>query len=306
MNKQICGVLPPIPTPFDANGNVSQEHLRANLKRWVEAGLHGFVVLGSNGEYVMLNEKEKICVWETARAAIPQDRLFIAGTGADSTHETIELTKHAAQLGADAALIVTPHYYRGQMTATAWLHHYRAVADASPIPILIYNVPVYTTVEIDAGTVIELAQHENIVGMKDSSANFAKMGEIIRFAPAHFSVLVGTGAAIFPALSIGAKGVVPALGNIAPRECVAIYNAFHTAQTEQARYMQQLSEARNLQLRMIRPNAAITAKWGVPGLKAALDEVGYYGGSPRAPLMPLNDSERTKLREILREAELVA
>jgi 4-hydroxy-2-oxoglutarate aldolase len=294
--KSIRGVLPPITTPFDSKGNIDEGALRANLARWLETGLHGFVVLGSNGEYALLSQEEKIRVLEIARERIPSDRLLIAGTGADSTREAIELTKRAAQIGADAALIVTPHYYRGQMNAAAWTHHYRALADASPIPILIYNVPAYTTVEIDAGTVIELARHENIKGIKDRSANFGKMGEIIRFAPPDFAVLVGTGAAIFPALSIGAKGVVPALGNIAPRECVAIYDAFHAGE---------LDKARNLQLRMIRPNSAVTAKWGVPGLKAAMDELGYYGGPPRAPLMPLGENERVKLREILREAELL-
>ncbi len=294
--KQIHGVLPPIPTPFDEEGSVSEAHLRANLARWLKTGLHGFVVLGSNGEYAMLSKEEKLRVLEIAREVIPAERLLVAGTGADSTRETIDLTKRAAALGADAALVVTPHYYRPQMNAAAWLAHYRAVADASPIAILIYNVPAYTTVEIDAATVLELAQHENIRGIKDSSANFAKMGEIIRFAPAHFAVMVGTGAAIFPALAIGARGVVPALGNIAPRECVAIYDGFHAGNLEQAR---------NLQLRLIRPNAAVTARWGVPGLKAALDQLGYYGGPPRLPLLPLPDADRIKLREILKEAELI-
>lgn len=296
MNKKIHGVLPPVPTAFDADGNIDESGQRANYARWLETGLHGFVVLGSNGEYALMNKEEKIRVLELAREMIPSDRLLIAGTGADSTREAIDLTKRAAAIGADAALIVTPHYYRNQMNAAAWTHHYRALADASPIPILIYNVPALTTVEIDASTVIELAQHPNIQGMKDSSANFAKMGEIIRFTPADFAVMVGTGSAIFPALSIGAKGVVPALGNIAPRECVAIYDAFQTGD---------LHGARELQLRMIRPNAAVTTKWGVPGLKAALDELGYCGGPPRSPLLPLGEPERAKLREILREAELL-
>lgn len=294
--KEIRGVLPPIATPFDAEGNVSTEHLAGNLMRLVETGLHGFVVLGSNGEYPLLSKEEKLRVLEIARQVIPQDRLLIAGTGADSTRETLDLTKRAAAIGADAALIVTPHYFRPQMNAAALTHHYLTVADASPIPIMIYNVPAYTNVEIDAATVVELAQHENIVGMKDSSANFSKMGEVIRFTPPHFATLVGTGGAMFPALSIGAKGVVPALGNIAPRECMTIYNLFFEGKLE---------EARNLQLRMIRPNAAVTAKWGVPGLKAAMDELGYYGGMPRAPLQPLGESDREKLRAILREAELL-
>lgn len=296
MSKQIRGVLPPISTPFDAEGNVNADALRANLTRWAATGLHGFVVLGSNGEYALLSKEEKLRVWEFARDFIPPDRLMIAGSGADSTREAIDLTRRAAALGADAALIVTPHYYRAQMNAAAWRQHYRALADASPIPILIYNVPAFTTLEIDAATVLELAEHENIRGIKDSSANFSKMGEIIRYAPADFSVLVGTGGAMFGALCLGAKGVVPALGNIAPRECMAMYDWFHAGE---------LDKARNLQLQMIRPNAAVTTKWGVPGLKAALDELGYHGGLPRAPLMPLGESDREKLRAILSAAELL-
>lgn len=294
--KEIRGVLPPVATPFDADGNVSREHLAGNLTRLVETGLHGFVILGSNGEYPLLTKEEKLNVLQVARDVIPQDRLMVAGTGTDSTRETIDLTKRAAHLGADVALIVTPHYYRPAMNAAALMHHYLTIAEASPIPIMIYNVPTYTNVDIDAATVIELSRHENIVGMKDSSANFLKMGEVIRFAPATFAVLVGTGGAMFAALCLGAKGVVPALGNIAPRECVAIYN-----------YLQEgkMQEARNIQLRMIRPNGAVTAKWGVPGLKAAMDELGYYGGLPRSPLQPLGESDRNKLRDILTEAELL-
>lgn len=294
--KKIFGVMPPIATPFDADGDVSLEHLASNLARLLETGLHGFVVFGSNGESVMLSQQEKLRVLEAARAAIPTDRLLIAGTGAESVRETLALTKHAAELGADFALVVMPHFYRGQMNAQTWSHYYRALADASPLPILIYNVPANTGMDMDASTALELAEHENIVGIKDSSANVLKMGEIVRFAPSHFTVLVGTGGALFPALSIGAKGVVPALGNIAPRECVAIYDLFQQGKFD---------AARDLQLRMIRPNAAVTSRWGVPGLKAALDELGYYGGMPRAPLLPLPASEREKLRAILRQAELV-
>lgn len=294
--KEIRGVLPPVATPFDEDGNVSTEHFAANLTRYLETGLHGFVILGSNGEYPMLSKEEKLRVLQVARAVIPNDRLMIAGTGADSTRETIDLTKRAAEIGADAALIVTPHYYRPAMNAAALTEHYLKIADASPIPILIYNVPVYTNVDIDAAAVIELSRHENIVGMKDSSANFNKMGEVIRFAPSRFATMVGTGGAMFAALCIGAKGVVPALGNIAPRECVAIYNFFQEGK---------MDEARNVQLRLIRPNVAVTAKWGVPGLKAAMDELGYYGGIPRSPLLPLGESDRNKLRALLREADLL-
>lgn len=293
---EIRGILPPITTPFDAEGNILHDKLRANLARLLETGLHGFVVLGSNGEYVMLSESEKAAIWETARAVIPRDRLFLAGAGSDSTRGTIALSRRAAESGADVALLVTPHYYRPQMTAAAWLQHFRAVADASPIPVMIYNVPSYTNVDIEAATVIELAQHDNIIGMKDSSGNFAKMGEIIRFAPPHFSVMTGTGATIHIAMSLGARGSVPALANIAPRECIQVYDLFVAGR---------LAESRNLQLRLIRPNTAVTARWGVPGLKAAQDALGYYGGPPRSPLLSLGDADREKLRAILQEAELI-
>lgn len=294
--KEIRGILPPVATPFDAEGNFSAEHFTNNLARLTEAGLHGFVIFGSNGESVMLSKEEKLRVLETARAAIPADRVLIAGTGAESVRETLDLTKRAAEVGADFALVIMPHFYRTQMNAQTWTHYYLALADASPLPLLIYNVPANTNVDIDAGTVVELARHENIVGIKDSSANVTKMGEIIRYAPPSFSVLVGTGSAIFPALAIGAKGSVPALGNIAPRECVRLFDLFHAGK---------LHDARNLQLKLIRANAAVTSRWGVAGLKAAMEEIGYYGGMPRAPLLPLGETERNTLREILREAELI-
>jgi 4-hydroxy-2-oxoglutarate aldolase len=293
---ELKGIIPPIPTPFDADGNILHDRLRENLGRWFAAGLHGVVVLGSNGEYVLLNEKEKFAVWETARAAIPRDRLFIAGTGTDSTVAALALTRRAAELGADAALVVTPHYYRPQMTRAALARHYRALADAAPIPILLYNVPSYSNVDMDAATMLELAQHENIAGVKDSSGNLAKLGEVIQYAPPRFAVFTGTGSTIFPALMLGARGSVPALANLAPRECVEIYNAFLRGEYD---------AARELQKRLIRLNDEATTRLGVPGLKAALDEVGYYGGPPRPPLLASSDDERAALRKVLREAALL-
>ncbi|MGB8643622.1 MAG: dihydrodipicolinate synthase family protein [Anaerolineae bacterium] len=287
------GIMPPIPTAFDADGNILHDKMRANLARWFAAGLHGVVVLGSNGEYVMLNEAEKCAVWETARDAIPRDRLFIAGAGAESTAATIGLTRRAGELGADAVLIVTPHYYRSQMNGPTLIRHYRAVADASPLPVLLYNVTANTGVDMEAATIIELAQHPNIAGIKDSTGNLAKMGEVIQATPASFAFFVGTGSYILPALAIGAKGSVPALGNVAPRECVQIFDAFHRGDYD---------TARQLQLRLIRLNAAATSRWSVAGLKAALDELGYYGGPPRPPLLPLGENDRVTLRAIIREA----
>ncbi len=297
MNKQIGGVLPPIPTPFDAEGKILHERLSDNLARWFAAGLHGVAVLGSNGEYVLLSEADKCAVWETAREAIPPDRLFIAGTGMESTIAAIALTRRAAELGADAALVVTPHYYRGQMAGANLVRHFNAVADASPIPIILYNVPANTGIDMDAATIVELARHENIAGIKDSSGNLAKMGEIIHAVPARFACLAGSGSFFFPALTLGARGGVMAVANIAPRECVQLYEAY-----ERGNY----ASAREIQLRLIKLNAAVTSRWSVPGLKAALDQVGYYGGPPRPPLQSLDERDRLTLAEIMREAGITS
>ncbi len=290
------GIFPPIPTPFDAEGKILHDRLRENLTRWFTTGLHGAVVLGSNGEYVMLNETEKCAVWETARQVIPRDRWFIAGTGAESTATAIGLARRAAELGADAALVVTPHYYRGQMNTKTLVRHFTAIADASPIPVILYNVPANTNVDMDAATIIELAQHPNIAGIKDSSGNLAKMGEVIHATPAHFAFFAGSGSFLFPALSIGARGGVPALANVAPRECVELFEAAKRGDFE---------KARELQLRLVRLNGAVTNRWSVPGLKAALDEIGYYGGPPRPPLLPLGAADRAAMREILQETGII-
>lgn len=294
MPLKLEGVFPPIPTPFDADGTILHNKLKSNLARWSETGLHGFAVLGSNGEFVFLSEAEKAAVWETARAAIPRDKLFLAGAGAESTRETIALARRAAELGADAAMVVTPHYYKSQMNALTLMNHYRVIADASPIPIIIYNMPASTGIDLDAAAVIQLAQHPNIVGIKDSSGNVTKFGDIVRAVRADFSLLAGSGGYFYPALCVGAKGCVAAVANVAPRECVALYEALRAGRH---------AEARDWQLKLIPLNQAVTARWSVPGLKAALDERGdYYGGPPRLPLQPLGDEERRTLKQIMHAA----
>ncbi len=294
---QLQGVFPPIPTPFDADGRILHDKLAHNIARWRETGLHGFAVLGTNGEYVFLNEAEKASVWETARAAIPRDKMFLAGSGAESTQTSIALARRAAELGADAAMIVTPHYYKSQMNAQTLIHHYRVVADASPIPIIIYNMPPSTGIDLDAGTIIQLAQHPNIIGIKDSSGNVLKYGEVVRAVKPEFAVFAGSGGYLYPALCVGAKGCVAAVANVAPRECVALYDLFRAGRHD---------EAQALQLKLIPLNQAVTARWSVPGLKAALDMLdGFYGGPPRLPLRPLADADRQTLKEIMRQAGVI-
>jgi len=287
------GVFPPIPTPFDGEGRVHLEALADNLQRWNGYGLAGYVVLGSNGEAVYLTDEEKVPVWKVARAAIPSSKLMIAGTGCESTQETIHLTAAAADAGADAALAVTPHYFAGQMTGESLLRHYEAVADASPIPVLVYNVPKFTNVDLDAATIAQTSQHPNIVGIKDSSGNIAKLADVVRLAQPGFQVLAGTGAVFFAGLTLGAAGGVLAVANVAPQEAIDIFELYHAGDWE---------KAADLQRRMLPVNAAVTTRFGVPGLKAALDLLGYYGGPVRSPLLELGAADRETVRSVLTEA----
>ena len=292
-NFRLDGIYPPIPTPFDDQGRFAPGALADNLAHWNQFDLRGYVVLGTNGEYVFLTEEEKLQVLKAARAAIPSDKLMIAGTGCEATGITIELTKRAADLGADAALVITPSYYTGHMTPEVLIHHFHAVADASPIPILIYNMPACTGIDLSAATVAAIAEHPNIIGIKESGGNVVKMGDIRRLAGPDFQVLVGSASFLLPGLSVGAVGGILALANIAPAQCLAIRQHFLDGEWEQAR---------ELQVRMIPVNTAVTRGWGVPALKAAMDMLGLYGGPVRSPLLPLSDDLKDRLRAILVES----
>ena len=291
---KVClkGVFPPIPTPFDSKGDVAHQQLVENLERWNAYDLAGYVVLGSNGEAVYLNTQEKVRVWETARQVIPPHKLMIAGTGCESSRETIALTRQAAEAGADVALIVTPHYFGGKMTGEALVQHYRAVADASPIPVVLYNVPKFTHVEIDAATIARLAQHPNVIGVKDSGGNITKLADVVRLTDDNFQVLAGAAGFFFAGLTLGAIGGVLALANVAPQQSIDIYRLFQAGQWE---------KAAELQRRMVPVNAAVTARFGIAGLKVAMDMLGYYGGPVRAPLLNLSEGETQTLRAILVE-----
>jgi 4-hydroxy-2-oxoglutarate aldolase len=267
-----------------------------NLERWNRHELAGYVVLGSNGEAVHLTDEEKTRAWEVARQAIPPDRLMIAGTGCQSTRQTITLTRRAADAGADAALVVTPHYYAGQMTPNALTRHFYALADRSPVPVVIYNMPRFTHVDLDASTIVRISRHPNIVGIKDSSGNVGKLAHIVGTADDDFQVLAGSASFFFPALVVGAAGGVMALANIAPQETLDLYRLFRTGEW---------SHAAVLQRRLIPVNTAVTAHFGISGLKAALDMQGYYGGPVRSPLQPLDEGSLQVLKAILVKGEVL-
>jgi 4-hydroxy-2-oxoglutarate aldolase len=221
---------------------------------------------------------------------------MVAGTGCQSTRQTIILSCRAADAGADAALVVTPHYYGGQMTPDALTRHFHAVADRSPVPIVIYNMPRFTYVDLDASTVVRISRHPNIVGIKDSGGNIGKLAHIAGTVDDDFQVLAGSASFFFPALAVGAVGGVLALANVAPQETLDLYRLFEAGEWD---------DAAALQSRLVPVNTAVTARFGIPGLKAALDMKGYYGGPVRSPLQPVDDAVLQSLKAILVEGEVL-
>jgi len=302
------GLLLPITTPFRASSNeeVDLEALRSNLRKWNKTGIVGYVVLGSTGEKVNLNETEYLQVLDAARAEVPAgpDGLsFIVGAGQQSTENTIREVRRAAGAGADAALVITPHYYRSSITQQALIRHYVAVADASPVPIILYSMPALTGIKIEPATAAQLSEHSNIIGIKDSSADLAEFRETLRLAGesgAHdrgdFAVLTGNGTVLCDALSAGAHGAILAVGCVAPEVCLEIFRAFGRGEA---------GRAASLQEKLTPLARAVTTTFGIGGLKAALDIIGYAGGKPRAPLQPPDNGSREEISQLLVEAQAV-
>lgn len=289
------GIFPPIPTPF-IKENVAYDKLVFNVKKLNKTGIKGFVVLGSNGEYIYLSEEEKRKVVKTVVKEAAKDKLIIVGTGCESTRETIKLTKDCAQIGADVALVVTPFYYEGKMNAKALINHYTTIADNSPIPILLYNVPKFTHINLGVKIVSMLSKHSNIIGIKDSSGNVNQLGEYINNVDKNFNILVGTAGVLSSALTLGCVGGILALANITPNNCIKIFNLVQK---------NKFGEAKELQLKMIPINRAITNNYGISGLKAALNMLDYFGGEPKLPLLPATEAEKKEIRKILKKAELI-
>lgn len=266
--------MPPIITPFK-DEELDIPALESNIRRWNRTGLTGHLVLGSNGEAVYLNDKEKDEVLAAAREVIPPEMIFMAGAGQESTRATIAAVNRAARFGADCALVVTPCYFKGQMTRQRLAGHFKRVADAAPIPVLAYNFPQATGVNMGPELVAEMAEHPNLVGVKDSSGIVNQLSEIIRLTPDDFAVFVGNAEVLYPALCLGAAGGILAVANVTPEICVEIHEA-HQAGDH--------AKARGLQWKMTRLAAMVTRIHGVGGLKAAMDVAGYSGGGVRSPL----------------------
>ncbi len=299
MSVDLSGVLVPCTTPFDpVTGDVDLVGFRANVRSFMAHPVRGIVVGGSTGEAVLLDEDERVLLLEGARDLVPDDRLVIAGTGAESTRATIRRCEVSAGKGADAVLVQPPAFYRGAMTDAALLEHYRAVAAASPIPVIVYQVPLrMSTLELSTNLVAGLAKIANVVGIKDSRGSLELVGELVDRTPDAFQVLVGSGAALYGGLELGAVGGILGVANLAPGPAAAIHAAHKAGDSAEAGRFQEV----------VAPvHTEIVAALGVPGVKAGLDLLGLRGGDPRLPLRPLPDGKREDVASVLDRAGLEA
>jgi len=284
------GIFPALTTPFEADGWVSLGRLKENIRRYNKTGLAGYLVLGSTGEAVMLLRAEEDAVLAAVKEVAAPGKLLIAGTGAESTAETIARTKRAAVLGYQAALVKTPYYYKPVYRAETYIRHYRAAADASPIPVLLYSVPAFTGVTLESPEILKLAEHPNIAGIKDSSGSVQRVGEVVSGAPASFQVLTGGAAVVYPALAVGASGAILALASALPEKFVELYELVQQGKHEQAK---------GLQLSLANTSKCIVSENGIAGVKYAMDLRGYNGGVPRLPLLPLTEEKKQQIAALL-------
>lgn len=294
-NINLNGILPPVTTPFNERGDVDFGALASNIARYNETGLRGYVPLGSNGEAVHLTVDERRQVIETVKRAANSEHTIVGGVNELSTRAAIEAACAAADCGADAVLVVTPYFYKSSMTQERLVRHFTEVADQSPLPVLIYNVPQNTGVVIESSTIASLGAHQNIVGVKDSAGNMGAISETIRLAPEGFSVMIGNGGIVYPSLAMGGTGAILGVACAAPRACVELYEAARAG--DHAR-------ARELQNRIAPLSQIVTAGLGVPGLKAAMEILGLAGRLPRAPLNPVSSSDTERIKAVIRKTGL--
>jgi len=275
---KLHGIFPPIATPFNNDGDIWKVKVQHNIEKWNLTGLAGYVVCGSTGESVMLTTEEKIQLFEWVAQYAAPEKLLVAGTGVESVRETVALSNRAAEIGYKVAMVRTPHYYKNLINnAAAQMLYFRAVADQSKLPLIIYNWPQTTGVDIPAEAVVELSHHPNIIGIKESSGNLEKILQMLREVKKGFQVLTGSAPTLAPTFAVGAVGAVLAFANAAPYATISIWEAHRTREFE---------AAMDWQNRIGRAAYLVTAKYGIPGLKYAMDLAGYYGGPPRLPLVP--------------------
>ena len=284
---QLSTIFPPMPTPFDGNGSVDEAAITSNVRRWIDAGLGGIVALGTNGEAALLDEEESDRVVAAARESVPGDHVLVAGVGRESTRATVSAARRAAALGADAVLVRPPSLYRNSVSAAALEQHFRTVADESPAPVLLYNYPAFFGVQLQPSTIGKLAEHPNVIGMKETSTDGGQFADVAAAVPESFTILAGSAPGFYPALCAGARGAILAVACVAPEMCLQVLACVRDGRHDEALRMQQ----------RLNPLArAVTSGHGIAGLKAAMDFIGYDGGDPREPLLPLSADALEQIR----------
>jgi 4-hydroxy-2-oxoglutarate aldolase len=291
------GIYAPLPTALRADEALDLKELALNVARWNAEPLAGYVVGGSTGEFPLLTLAERLEVLRSVVRERPAGRTIIGGASMESTGAAAEMAIACGEAGADAVIVVTPSYYKGKMTAAALVEHYRRVADASPVPVVLYNIPANTGVDLPVPAVVELSAHANIVGIKESLPDVAKIGMMVHRCPPGFAVLAGSASILLGGLAAGAVGGVLALANLAAGPLVRLTEAFRRGDLEGAKV---------IQLGLLEVNALVTERYGVAGLKAALEWIGYYGGPVRHPLLSVSPTEKEQIREALVEAGLLS
>jgi 4-hydroxy-2-oxoglutarate aldolase len=293
MPINLNGILLPVTTPFLATEEVNTAGFARNLETWNDTGIVGYVVLGSTGERANLDETEYLQVIETARRAIPEGLTFIAGAGQQSTRGTIKEIERATEAGAEAVLVITPSFYKSAITQDALVRHYLAVADASPVPVILYSMPDLTGIKIEPETAARLSAHQNIIGMKDSSADIVKFAKTVRLVPEDFALMIGNGTVLCEALQAGARGGILAVGCVVPGLCIEIYGAVQARDIDRAKLLQE----------KLTPLArAVTKTYGIGGLKTAMEMAGLVGGEVRAPLQHPDEAGVAEIALLLTEA----
>lgn len=287
---RLKGIIPALTTPFEAHGAVALGRMRENVGAYNRTGLSGYLAVGSTGESVLLDRAEFERVLSVVREAAAPGRILIAGTGVESTAETISRTEVAAKLGYDYALVCPPCYFKPAMTSHVLVEHYRRVADASRIPVLLYSVPQYTGVAIEVDVAARLSEHPNVAGMKDSSGNVDRVGAILASVPDSFELVTGASSTVYPSMTVGAKGGILALADFLPELCVALYDAIVAGDA---------LKSLEIQRRLIPPTQRIVGTMGIAGVKYAMDRRGYYGGPVRGPLLPLNEAHKKEVETLM-------
>jgi 4-hydroxy-2-oxoglutarate aldolase len=288
------GVFAALTTPYGPDGSVSLADLKHNLHLYDATDLLGYVVLGSTGESVLLTGAERDAILSTVKEAAAKEKKLLAGTGAESTAETIERTKRAAEFGYHAALVKPPHYYKPAYQPEALIAHFRRVADESPIPVMLYSIPQFTGITLSAAEVAALSEHPNIIGIKDSSGNVQGTADYVAATPPAFNVLVGNAATLFPSFVVGARGGILALASALPEKCVALFDLIRQGHHEKACELQSV---------VARASKLIVSELGLTGVKYVMDQRGYRGGLPRLPLLPLHGEQKKRLSELLATLE---